>query len=141
MSSVDLDRLKHLAEQGDIQAAQILRTYADRSQDQQLLWYLEGVCRAQLERIAAEMEDWRGLAKLCGMDVVLESCGPNKINCIKVIRELTGRGLKEAKDLAEQTPSILLRAVASATAHEAMSKLIETGAKVRLERSIQLPAI
>ena len=66
-------------------------------------------------------------------DVVLAEVGANKINVIKVVRELTGLGLKEAKDLVEAAPKAVKTAVAKAEAEELKKKLEETGAKVDLK--------
>ena len=66
-------------------------------------------------------------------DVVLESAGDNKINVIKVVREITGLGLKEAKDLVEGAPKSVKEAVAKADAEAMKKKLEEAGAKVGLK--------
>ena len=62
--------------------------------------------------------------------VVLESFGANKIAVIKVVRELTGLGLKEAKDVVEGAPKAVLEGVAKDKADEAKGKLDEAGATV-----------
>ena len=66
-------------------------------------------------------------------DVVLESAGDNKINVIKAVREITGLGLKEAKDLVEGAPKPLKEGVAKADAEAMKKKLEEAGAKVGLK--------
>ncbi|RRD75959.1 hypothetical protein EII14_08185 [Alloprevotella sp. OH1205_COT-284] len=60
-------------------------------------------------------------------DVVLEAHNNNKITCIKVVRELTGIGLKEAKDLVESAPCIVLENIAKAKAEAARDKLNTAG--------------
>ena len=65
--------------------------------------------------------------------VVLKEGGPNKINVIKVVREITGLGLKEAKDLVEGAPKTLKEGVAKAEAEEMKKKLEDAGAKVELK--------
>jgi large subunit ribosomal protein L7/L12 len=65
--------------------------------------------------------------------VVLESAGDKKINVIKVVRELTGLGLKEAKDLVEGAPKEVKADVPKATAEEWKKKLEAEGAKVALK--------
>lgn len=65
--------------------------------------------------------------------VVLKEAGANKINVIKVVREITGLGLKEAKDLVEGAPKDLKEGVAKAEADELKKKLEEAGAKVELK--------
>ena len=66
-------------------------------------------------------------------DVILESDGGKKINVIKVVRELTGLGLKEAKDLVEAAPKPVLEKVNKDNADKAKAKLEEQGAKVTLK--------
>lgn len=65
-------------------------------------------------------------------DVSLKEIGSNKINVIKVVRELTPLGLKEAKDLVESAPSIVLEQIAQEAANEAKEKLEAAGAVVEL---------
>jgi large subunit ribosomal protein L7/L12 len=65
--------------------------------------------------------------------VFLANAGGNKINVIKVVRELTGLGLKEAKDLVEAAPKAVKDGVAKAQAEEMKKKLIEAGATVELK--------
>jgi large subunit ribosomal protein L7/L12 len=65
--------------------------------------------------------------------VFLASAGGNKINVIKVVRELTGLGLKEAKDLVEAAPKAVKDGVPKAQAEEMKKKLIEAGATVELK--------
>ena len=66
-------------------------------------------------------------------DVVLEGFGSNKIAVIKVVRELTGLGLKEAKDAVDGAPKPLLEAVNKEKADEAKAKLEEAGATVTVK--------
>lgn len=66
-------------------------------------------------------------------DIVLTDSGAKKIEVIKIVRALTGLGLKEAKDAVEQTPSTLKEGVAKADAEEAKKQLEEAGAKVELK--------
>ena len=66
-------------------------------------------------------------------DVVLEGFGDNKIAVIKVVRELTSLGLKEAKDLVEAAPKPILEGAAKDKAEEAKGKLEEAGAAVSLK--------
>jgi len=65
-------------------------------------------------------------------DVVLQDFGPQKINVIKVVRQLTSLGLKEAKDLVESAPAPVLEGVGKDVAEEAKAKLEEAGAKVEI---------
>ena len=66
-------------------------------------------------------------------DVVLEGYGDNKIAVIKVVRELTSLGLKEAKDLVEGAPKNVLEGVDKAKGEEAAQKLKDSGAAVTLK--------
>lgn len=66
-------------------------------------------------------------------DVVLAAAGDKKIEVIKVVREITGLGLKEAKDLVEGAPKPLKTGVAKADADAIKKKLEEVGAKVELK--------
>ncbi|MFY9178125.1 MAG: 50S ribosomal protein L7/L12 [Caldicoprobacterales bacterium] len=66
-------------------------------------------------------------------DVVLADVGSQKIKVIKVVRELTGLGLKEAKDLVDNAPKPVKEGVSKEDAEEAKAKLEEVGAKVELK--------
>jgi large subunit ribosomal protein L7/L12 len=66
-------------------------------------------------------------------NVELKEAGANKISVIKVVREITGLGLKEAKDLVEGAPKMLKEGVSKADADEMKKKLEEAGAKVELK--------
>lgn len=66
-------------------------------------------------------------------DVVLEGFGDNKIAVIKVVREITGLGLKEAKELVESAPKPIQEGVAKDKADELKKKLEEAGAAVTLK--------
>ena len=65
--------------------------------------------------------------------VFLSSVGDKKIQVIKVVRELTGLGLKEAKDLVEAAPKAVKEGVAKAAAEEMKKKLVEAGATIELK--------
>jgi large subunit ribosomal protein L7/L12 len=66
-------------------------------------------------------------------DVILSSIGDKKVNVIKAVRELTGLGLKEAKDLVESAPKAIKEAVSKADADAAKAKLEEAGAVVEVK--------
>ena len=66
-------------------------------------------------------------------DVELTEVGPNKVKVIKVVREATGLGLKEAKDLVDNAPKVLKEAAAKAEAEDIKAKLEAEGAKVTLK--------
>lgn len=66
-------------------------------------------------------------------DVILTSPGAGKINVIKVVRELTGLGLKEAKDLVDGAPKAVKEKVSKADAEAFKAKLVEAGASVDIK--------
>ena len=66
-------------------------------------------------------------------DVELTEVGPNKVKVIKVVREATGLGLKEAKDLVDGAPKILKEAASKTEADDVKAKLEAEGAKVTLK--------
>ncbi len=66
-------------------------------------------------------------------DVELTSAGAQKINVIKAVREITGLGLKEAKDLVDAAPKVIKEKIAKAQAEEVKKKLEEAGATVVLK--------
>jgi len=65
-------------------------------------------------------------------DVILKSAGANKLAIVKIVKELTGLGLKEAKDLVDGAPKPLKEGVDKATAEELKAKLTEAGADVEI---------
>jgi large subunit ribosomal protein L7/L12 len=66
-------------------------------------------------------------------NVVLLEAGANKVSVIKAVRELTGLGLKEAKDLVDGAPKNVKEAIAKADAEAAVKKLVEAGAKAEMK--------
>jgi len=66
-------------------------------------------------------------------DVVLEAIGPQKIQVIKVVRELTGLGLKEAKDLVEAAPKAIKEGVSKADGEAMKKKIEDVGGKAALK--------
>lgn len=66
-------------------------------------------------------------------DIHLTSAGEKKVNVIKVVREITGLGLKEAKELVDKAPSVIKEAASKDEAESAKAKLEEAGAGVELK--------
>ena len=66
-------------------------------------------------------------------DVILKSAGAGKLNVIKVVREVTGLGLKDAKDLVEGAPKAIKEGISKDEAEEMKKKLEEAGAKVEIK--------
>ena len=62
-------------------------------------------------------------------DVELTEIGPNKVKVIKIVRDYTGLGLKEAKELVDKAPSIIKEGITKAEADDLIAKLAEEGAK------------
>ena len=83
------------------------------------------VAAAGGEAAAAEEKD--------EFDVELTEVGPNKVKVIKVVREVTGLGLKEAKELVDGAPKVVMEAADKATAEDIKTKLEGEGAKVTLK--------
>jgi large subunit ribosomal protein L7/L12 len=66
-------------------------------------------------------------------NVILKAAGPNKLNVVKVVKDLTGLGLKEAKDLVDGAPKPVKEGVSKADADALVAKLKETGAEVEVQ--------
>ena len=74
-----------------------------------------------------------GAAEKSEFDIVLTEAGANKIAVIKVVRDATGLGLKEAKDLVDGAPKTIKEGVAKEEAEELKAKFVEAGATVELK--------
>ena len=83
--------------------------------------------------VAAGGDAAGGAAEKDEFDVELVSAGASKVKVIKVVREVTGLGLKEAKDLVDGAPKVLKEAAAKAEAEEIKAKLEAEGAEVALK--------
>ena len=93
-----------------------------------------GVSAAAAVAVAAPAEVGAAAeAEQTEFDVVIEEVGPNKIPVIKVVRELTGLGLADAKKLVDGAPSIVKEKISKDDAEAAQAKLQEVGAKVALK--------
>ena len=66
-------------------------------------------------------------------NVILKAAGPNKLKVVKVVKDLTGLGLKEAKDLVDGAPKPVKEGISKADAEALVAKLKETGAEVELQ--------
>ncbi len=117
-----------------------------------VLEYISGLSVLELSELVKEFEEKFGVSAAPVMvagaaaggaaaveeektefNVVLLDAGDKKINVIKVVRALTGLGLKEAKDATENTPSVLKEGISKADAEAAKKELEEAGAKVELK--------
>ena len=83
--------------------------------------------------VAAPAEAAAPVEEKTEFDVILKAAGANKIGVIKVVRALTGLGLKEAKDKVDGAPSTLKEGVSKEEAEEAKKQLTEAGATVELK--------
>ena len=92
-----------------------------------------GVSAAAGVVVAAAGGDAAAAEEKDEFDVELTEVGPNKVKVIKVVREATGLGLKEAKELVDGAPKIVKEAADKATAEDIKNKLEAEGAKVTLK--------
>ena len=92
-----------------------------------------GVSAAAGVVVAAAGGDAAAAEEKDEFDVELTEVGPNKVKVIKVVREATGLGLKEAKELVDGAPKIVKEAADKATAEDIKTKLDAEGAKVTLK--------
>lgn len=92
-----------------------------------------GVSAAAGVVVAAGAAGAEGGAEKDEFDVELTEVGPNKVKVIKVVRELTGLGLKEAKDAVDGAPKVIKEDATKEEAEEAKTKLEAEGAKVTLK--------
>ena len=92
-----------------------------------------GVTAAAPVAMAAAPTEGAAAAEQTEFDVILADFGASKVNVIKVVRELTGLGLKDAKDLVEAAPKAIKEAVSKDEAESVKAKLEEAGAKVEIK--------
>ena len=120
---------------------------------EEILQAIEGMTVLELSELVKDMEEKFGVSAAAPVavaaapaagsaaageeksefDVVLAGAGEKKINVIKVVRELTGLGLKEAKAMVDGAPATVKEGVAKAAAEEVKAKLEEAGASVELK--------
>jgi large subunit ribosomal protein L7/L12 len=124
------------------------------TKDQQIISILEGMTMLEVSDLVKKLEEHFGVTAAMPMmaampgggagaaaaveeqtefDVVLMAAGDKKINVIKVVRELTGLGLKEAKDLVDGAPKPVKEKVSKEEAQSVKQKLEETGASVQIK--------
>ena len=119
----------------------------------EILDAIAGMTVLELSELITEMEDKFGVSAAAAavavaapaaagaaaaeekteFDVILAEVGANKVSVIKAVREITGLGLKEAKDLVDGAPKPVKEGLDKASAEEAQKKLEEAGAKVELK--------
>ena len=109
-----------------IQIAELIKTLEDK-------WGVKAAPVAVAAAAGPAAAAAAPVAEQTEFTVELKEAGANKINVIKVVREITGLGLKEAKDLVEAAPKPLKEGVSKAESEEMKKKLEEAGAKVELK--------
>ncbi|HBA70195.1 MAG TPA: 50S ribosomal protein L7/L12 [Lachnospiraceae bacterium] len=92
-----------------------------------------GVSAAAGVVVAAAADAGAAVEEKTEFDVELTEVGPNKVKVIKVVREATGLGLKEAKDLVDSAPKMVKEGVSKDEAEEVKTKLEAEGAKVTVK--------
>jgi large subunit ribosomal protein L7/L12 len=92
-----------------------------------------GVSAAAAVAVAAPAAGAAAAEEKTEFNVILKAAGAEKIKVIKVVREITGLGLKEAKDVVDGAPKTLKEAVSKDEAEEIKTKLTEVGAEVEIE--------
>ena len=92
-----------------------------------------GVSAAAGVVVAAAADAGAAVEEKTEFDVELTEVGPNKVKVIKVVREATGLGLKEAKDLVDSAPKMVKEGVSKEEAEEVKTKLEAEGAKVTVK--------
>ena len=92
-----------------------------------------GVSAAAGVVVAADGDGAAAAEEKDSFDVELTEVGPNKVKVIKVVREATGLGLKEAKDVVDGAPKVIKEGASKAEAEEIKTKLEAEGAKVTLK--------
>ena len=115
--------------------------------------YLKGITLLEASELVKELEEVFGVSAAAAavaaapaaaeaapaaeekdaFDVVLTAAGPNKINVIKVVREVTGLGLKEAKDLVDGAPKAVKEGISKDESEELRKKLADAGASVEVK--------
>ena len=92
-----------------------------------------GVSAAAAVAVAAPVEGGAAAEEKTEFDVILKSAGAEKIKVIKVVREITGLGLKDAKALVDGAPKTLKEAISKDDAEAIKAKLAEVGAEVEVK--------
>ncbi|MDP4282851.1 MAG: 50S ribosomal protein L7/L12 [Bacteroidota bacterium] len=82
--------------------------------------------------VSAEGAGASAVEEKTSFDVILKSPGANKLGIVKIVKEITGLGLKEAKDLVDGAPKAIKEGVDKATSEEIKNKLAEAGADVEV---------
>ena len=111
---------------------------------QEIIEVIKGLSVLELNDLVKACEEEFGVSAAAGVvvaaagekdsfDIELTEVGPNKVKVIKVVREITGLGLKEAKDAVDGAPKVIKEGASKDEAEEAKTKLEAEGAKVTLK--------
>ena len=111
---------------------------------QEIIEVIKGLSVLELNDLVKACEEEFGVSAAAGgdapaaeekdaFDIELTEVGPNKVKVIKVVREITGLGLKEAKDAVDGAPKVIKEGASKDEAEEAKTKLEAEGAKVTLK--------
>ena len=100
---------------------------------EEVVEFIANMTVLELSEFIKELEEKFGVSAAAPAAAMMESAGANKIGVIKVVRALTGLGLKEAKDKVDGAPSTLKEAVSKEEAEEAKKQLVEAGAEVEVK--------
>ena len=105
---------------------------------QEIIEVIKGLSVLELNDLVKACEEEFGVSAAAGeekteFDVELTEAGANKVKVIKVVREITGLGLKEAKDVVDGAPKVVKEQASKEEAEEIKKKLEEVGAKVTLK--------
>lgn len=92
-----------------------------------------GIEPAAAVAVAAAPAGAAAAAEKTSFDVILKSAGAQKLNVVKIVKDLTGLGLKEAKDLVDGAPKPIKEGVDKATAEDLAKQLTEAGAEVEVK--------
>jgi len=91
-----------------------------------------GIEPAAATVVAAAGGEAAAVEEKTSFDVILKAAGPSKLGVVKLVKELTGLGLKEAKELVDGAPKAVKEGVSKAEAEDLVAKLKEAGAEVEL---------
>ncbi|MBI5532224.1 MAG: 50S ribosomal protein L7/L12 [Deltaproteobacteria bacterium] len=118
--------IDHLSKMSVMDMAGLIKTLEDK-------WGVKAAPVAVAGPAAAAGPAAPAVEEKTEFNVELVNAGPNRINVIKAVREITGLGLKEAKELVEGAPKTVKESAPKAEAEELKKKLEEAGAKVELK--------
>jgi large subunit ribosomal protein L7/L12 len=127
MSNITKDQvIEWLSNQSVIEIAGLVK-------DLESKWGVSAAAPVAVAATAAPAAAAEAAEEKTEFDLILLEGGANKINAIKIVREITGLGLKEAKDLVEGAPKTVKEGMPKADAEAAKKKLEEAGAKAQLK--------